>query len=227
MMKENTYKILLVDDEPDILEFLKYNFINAGYQVKTASNGIIAIEKAIKHNPDLILLDVMMPELDGMKTCRKLRKYKQFKDTIIIFLTARGEDYSEIQGFEAGADDYITKPIRPRVLLARVKGMFERRNKEITKSNLTYDGIIINVDKREVKVDASKIKLPKMEFDLLYLLALKPEKVFTREEIYTKIWGDDIVVGDRTLDVHIRKLRKNIGEDFIKTSKGIGYSFVY
>jgi two-component system alkaline phosphatase synthesis response regulator PhoP len=226
-MNKNQYKILLVDDEPDILEFLKYSFKKEGYHVKTATNGSIAIEKAIKYNPDLIILDVMMPEIDGMATCSKLRTYNRFKDTIIIFLTARGEDYSEIQGFEVGADDYITKPIRLRVLLARVKGLLERRKKEKKKNDIVYDGFIINIEKREVKVGNNKIKLPKMEFDLLYLLALKPEKVFTREEIYAKIWGDDVVVGDRTIDVHIRKLRKKIGDDYIETSKGVGYSFVY
>ena len=226
-MKTTNYTILLVDDEPDILEFLKYNFKKEGYQVKTASNGTIAIEKAIKHNPDLILLDIMMPELDGMQTCGKLREYKQFRETIIIFLTARGEDYSEIAGFEAGADDYITKPVRPRALLARVKAILTRRKKEIKEGNLNYDTISINVEKREVIVKGEKIKLPKMEFDLLYLMALKPEKVYTREEIYSKIWGDHVLVGDRTLDVHIRKLRKKIGKEYIVTSKGIGYSFAY
>lgn len=226
-MKAKNYTILLVDDEPDILEFLEYNFKKEGYQVKTANNGNQAIKKAVKHNPDLILLDVMMPELDGMETCRKLRELDLFKETIIIFLTARGEDYSEIAGFEAGADDYITKPIRPRALLARIQSILERRKKENKVGDLSYKGIYINVEKREVLVKGEKIKLPKLEFNLLYLLALKPEKVYVREEIYSKIWGNNVVVGDRTLDVHIRKLRKKIGQDYIKTSKGVGYSFVY
>jgi len=226
-METNNYTILLIDDEPDILEFLKYNFKKEGYIVKTAADGDEGIKKAIKHTPDLILLDVMMPELDGMETCRQLRKMKQFQETIIIFLTARGEEYSEVAGFDAGADDYITKPIRPRVLLARVKAFLNKRQKEITNGNLTYGNISINIEKREVLVKGEKIQLPKMEFDLLYLLALKPEKVYKREEIYTNVWGDSVVVGDRTLDVHIRKLRKKIGSDYIKTSKGIGYSFVY
>jgi len=226
-METNNYTILLIDDEPDILEFLKYNFKKEGYIVKTAADGDEGIKKAIKHTPDLILLDVMMPELDGMETCRQLRKMKQFQETIIIFLTARGEEYSEVAGFDAGADDYITKPIRPRVLLARVKAFLNKRQKEITNGNLTYGSISINIEKREVLVKGEKIQLPKMEFDLLYLLALKPEKVYKREEIYTNVWGDSVVVGDRTLDVHIRKLRKKIGSDYIKTSKGIGYSFVY
>lgn len=227
-MEKKTYKILLVDDEPDILEFLKYNFENEEFKVSTAENGNDAIKKAIKHNPDLILLDVMMPDLDGMETCRMLRKMSQFQDTLIVFLTARGEDYSEIAGFEAGADDYITKPIRPRAILARVKAILNRRSKFFQiKNNLEYKNISINPEKREVLVHDTKIKLPKMEFNLLYLLASKPEKVFSREEIYTTIWGDEVVVGDRTLDVHIRKLRKNIGKDFIRTSKGIGYSFMF
>ncbi|HIP49325.1 MAG TPA: response regulator transcription factor [Lutibacter sp.] len=226
-MKTKNFTILLVDDEPDILEFLEYNFSKEGYKVKIADNGNKAIKKAIKHNPDLILLDVMMPEIDGMETCRRLRELDQFKETIIIFLTARGEDYSEIAGFEAGADDYITKPIRPRTLIARVKAILKRRKKETTVGDLSYDSIYINVEKREVLVKGEKIKLPKMEFNLLYLLALKPEKVYVREEIYSKIWGDNVVVGARTLDVHIRKLRKKIGQDYIKTSKGVGYSFVY
>jgi len=227
-METKAHKILIVDDEPDILEFLKYNFKGEGFEVSTADNGNDAIKKAIRHNPDLILLDVMMPELDGMETCRMLRKMKPFSETIIVFLTARGEDYSEIAGFEAGADDYITKPIRPRALLARVKAILKRRNKSTDKKiYLEYKTISINPEKREVLVSGEKKKLPKMEFELLYLLASKPDKVFTREDIYLKIWGNQVVVGDRTLDVHIRKLRKNIGENFIKTSKGIGYAFVF
>ena len=227
-METKTSKILIVDDESDILEFLKYNFENEGFKVTTADNGNDAIKKAIRYNPDLILLDVMMPELDGMETCRMLRKMEQFSETIIVFLTARGEDYSEIAGFEAGADDYITKPIRPRALLARVKAILKRRKKAITApQNLVFKNITISVEKREVYIGDNKKKLPKMEFNLLYLLASKPEKVFTREEIYKEIWGNEVVVGDRTLDVHIRKLRKNIGQEFIKTSKGVGYAFVF
>ncbi len=226
-MEVKPHKILIVDDEPDILEFLKYNFKKEGFKVTTATNGNDAIQKAIHHSPDLILLDVMMPELDGMETCRMLRKMKPFSETIIVFLTARGEDYSEIAGFEAGADDYITKPIRPRALMARVKALLKRRKKDITTpQDLAFDSITISVEKREIIIGGRKRKIPKMEFNLLYLLASKPEKVFTREEIYKEIWGDEVVVGDRTLDVHIRKLRKNIGKDFIKTSKGVGYAFV-
>lgn len=219
-------KILLVDDEPDILEFLQYNFVNEGYTVITASSGEHAIKQAIKHQPHLILMDVMMPGLSGIETCIKLREYPQFSETLIIFLTARGEDYSEVAGFEAGADDYITKPARPKAILARVKSILKRRNTYQSKENLEFKSIRINTEKREVFVNDTIINLPKKEFDLLYLLASTPEKVFSREEIYDTIWGNKVIVGDRTLDVHIRKLRKNIGDSFIKTSKGVGYSFV-
>lgn len=228
-MNNSNFNILIVDDEPDILEFLKYNFKKESFKVHTADNGKDGIKKAKKHQPDLILLDVMMPELDGIETCRILREMPQFSSTIIVFLTARNEDYSEIAGFEAGADDYINKPIRPRALLARVKSLLKRRQKTgKTKTvNLVYGDMSIDREKRQVKISDRKIKLPKMEFELLYLLASKPEKVFSRSEIYDNLWGENIVVGDRTLDVHIRKLRKNIGKEYIKTSKGIGYSFVY
>ena len=219
-------KILLVDDEPDILEMLSYNFESKGYQVSTANNGFDAIKIAKKQNPDLILLDVMMPKLDGIETCIKLREIPKFAETIIIFLTARGEDFSEVAGFEAGADDYITKPIRPKAILARVKAILKRRSKTSINNNLSFKNIKIDVDKREVLIKKEYINLPKKQFDILYLLASKPEKVFSRDEIYKTIWGNKIIVGDRTLDVHIRKLRKNIGDDFIKTSKGVGYSFI-
>ena len=219
-------KILLVDDEPDILEFLQYNFVNEGYDVTTALNGKEAIKKAIVIQPDLILLDLMMPGLNGLETCVKLRELPQFTDTIIVFLTARGEEYSEVAGFESGADDYITKPIRPKVIIARVKSLFKRRSKnKPSQDNLTYKNISIHFEKREVLVKGEQKILPKKEFDLLYLLASKPEKVFNRDEIYQLIWGDNVIVGDRTLDVHIRKLRKKIGDTFIKTTKGVGYSF--
>lgn len=228
-MNNSNFNILIVDDEPDILEFLKYNFKKENFKVHTADNGKDGIKKAKKHQPDLILLDVMMPELDGIETCRMLREMPQFSNTIIVFLTARNEDYSEIAGFEAGADDYINKPIRPRALLARVKSLLKRRQKteKAKTENLVYGDMSIDREKRQVKINDLRIKLPKMEFELLYLLASKPEKVFSRSEIYDNLWGENIVVGDRTLDVHIRKLRKNIGKEYIKTSKGIGYSFVY
>ena len=225
-MENQSHKILLVDDEPDILEFLEYNFKNEGFQVTTASNGTDAVKIATAYNPDLILLDIMMPGLDGIETCIKLREIPQLAETIIIFLTARGEDYSEVAGFEVGADDYITKPVRPKVILARVKSILKRRIKSSKiNTHLSFKNISINLEKREVYVNDEKVKLPKKEFDLLYLFASDCEKVFNRDEIYRKIWGSKVIVGDRTLDVHIRKLRKKIGENFIKTSKGIGYYF--
>jgi len=227
-MSNKKVKILLVDDEPDILEFLKYNFEKEKYDVSTAKNGLKAIEKAKNNIPDLIVLDVMMPDLDGIEVCRQLREMPQFKNTIIVFLTARNEDYSEIAGFDVGADDYVSKPIRPRALLARVKSLLKRKKiDKLPEASLYFGEISIDVEKREVKKQNQTIALPKKEFQILVLLASNPGKVFLREEIYTTIWGSDIIVGDRTLDVHIRKLRKNIGEEFIKTSKGSGYAFVF
>jgi len=224
MINEN-YKILIVDDEPDILEILKYNFEKEKYIVYTANNGEKGIKKAKKHQPDLIILDVMMPELDGIETCRLLREIPEFSKTIIVFLTARSEDYSEIAGFNVGADDYVTKPIRPRTLIARVKSLLKRNKASKTISNIIELGeLIINLDSRLVIKNDEDLFLPRKEFELLLLLVSKPEKVFTREEIYHKIWGENIIVGDRTLDVHIRKLRKKIGEEYIRTSKGVGYS---
>ncbi len=225
-MKQNKYKILLVDDELDILEFLQYNFEKEGFIVYTASDGYSAIELAKKIHPDLIVLDVMMPDLDGIETCRILRKVPEFNDTIILFLTARSEDYSEIAGFDVGADDYVTKPIRPRTLIARVSSLLKRKQVKSSKqaNELVLGTLTININKRVVFVDNKEIFLPKKEFKILILLASKPENVFTREDIYKNIWGSDVVVGERTLDVHIRKLRKNIGEEIIRTHKGVGYS---
>ncbi len=217
-------KILIVDDEPDILEILKYNFEKEKYDVTTACNGKEAIELAKKTNPDLIILDVMMPELDGIETCRLLREMPAFSSTIIIFLTARNEDYSEIAGFNIGADDYVTKPIRPRTLIARIKALLKRNKTAKINSDVRIGNLIISIEKRLVIKNNLEIFLPKKEFELLLLLASKPEKVFSREEIYNNIWGSSVIVGDRTLDVHIRKLRKKIGEEYIRTSKGIGYS---
>ncbi|MEE9349673.1 MAG: response regulator transcription factor [Flavobacteriaceae bacterium] len=218
-------RILFVDDEPDILEILKYNFEKEGYIVYTANNGSEGLLKAKKHQPHLIILDVMMPEIDGIETCRLLREIPEFAKTIILFLTARNEEYSELAGFNAGADDYVFKPIRPRTLIARVKSLLKRqKNVEDTIQPLHFGDLFINPEERLVKIKNETIKLPRKEFDLLLLLASKPEKVFTREKIFSKIWGDDVIVGDRTLDVHIRKLRKKIGKDYIRTSKGIGYS---
>ncbi len=223
-MEEKANKILVVDDEPDILEFVSYNLKKEGFRVLTAPDGHSAIKLAKDNDPDLIILDIMMPGLDGVEVCRQLRELPLFQNTLIIFLTARSEDYSEIAGFDVGADDYITKPIRPRVLIARIKALLKRKQREDLQTQLlTVGDLTIDVAKRIVEKDSTKINLPKKEFELLRLLASKPGKIFTRDEIYLKIWGNNIQVGDRTLDVHIRKLREKIGEKYIKTSKGIGY----
>lgn len=223
-------KILVVDDEPDIVEMLTYNLIREGYDVSTAYNGEEAIIKAHKHKPHLILLDIMMPKLDGMQVCEQLRAKPEFaiNKCIIVFLTARSEDYSQIAGLEAGADDYITKPIKPKVLLARIQTLLRRfsikQNTETQK--LEFEDLVIDIDKRLVFTQEKEIKLPRKEFDLLVLLASKPGQVITRENIYTKVWGNDVIVGDRTIDVHIRKLREKIGEKYIDTIKGVGYKFL-
>ncbi len=219
--------ILLVDDEPDILEIIGYNLTAGGYEVFTASNGVEAIALAKKVTPSLIILDVMMPEMDGIAACEELRKIPELANTVITFLTARGEEYSQVAGFEAGADDYITKPIKPKLLLSKVKGLLRRSvvtNK--SKTMLTIGTLIVNKESYTVLKNDVVIDLPRKEFELLYLLAETPEKVFTRDEILTAIWGNDVVVGGRTIDVHIRKLREKIGEESFKTIKGVGYKFV-
>jgi two-component system alkaline phosphatase synthesis response regulator PhoP len=226
-------KILLVDDEQDILEFLSYNLRKEGYEVFTSTNGKKAVEIAKEVKPQLIILDVMMPDLDGIETCRELRAIDDLKDVVISFLTARGEDYSQIAGFDAGADDYITKPIKPRVLISRVQALLRRYspNGKSSKTNPSNANVIevgnITIDREAylIKHDGTDIQLPKKEFELLALLASKPGKVFTRDEILKNVWGDDVVVGDRTIDVHVRKLREKLGEDYIKTVKGVGYKF--
>ncbi len=231
-MNNKDFKILLVDDEPDILEFLSYNINKEGFEVHTAQNGKEAIDKAGKINPHLILLDVMMPEMDGIETCEALRQDKKLQNTIIAFLTARGEDYSQIAGFDAGGDDYITKPVKPKVLISRIKALLKRfksttgeeRNGEeliIKQSNL-----VIDKERYIVIKEGEELILPKKEFELLVLLISKPDRVFTRDEIFSSVWGDNIIVGDRTIDVHIRKLREKIGDKHIKTIKGVGYKFV-
>lgn len=230
-MNNKDFRILLVDDEPDILEFLSYNINKEGYEVHTAQNGKEAIEKAKKINPHLILLDVMMPEMDGIETCEILRQDKNFKNTIIAFLTARGEDYSQIAGFDAGGDDYITKPVKPKVIVSRIKALLKRFkavNEDEKGENLIIkqSNLIIDREKYIVIKDEEKLILPKKEFELLVLLITKPDRVFTRDEIFSAVWGDNIIVGDRTIDVHIRKLREKIGEGHIKTIKGVGYKFV-
>jgi len=229
-MDEHQVKILIVDDEHDILEFLAYNLSKENFKVFTADSGTKAIQTAIKELPQLVILDIMMPEGDGVEVCHKLRTMPEFNNTLIAFLTARNEDYSQIAGFEAGADDYITKPIRPRVFISRIKALL-RRHKIV--GDDTQDAILevgnlkIDMEKVEVYRKDELIQLAKKEFELLTLLASKPGKVFTREEIFSKIWGSDVIVGNRTIDVHIRKLREKIGDNFIRTIKGIGYKFEF
>lgn len=219
-------KILVVDDEPDILEFLSYNLNKEGAKVYTASNGLEAIEIARKKKPDLILLDVMMPEMDGVETCIQLREKPETKDTIIAFLTARGEDYSQIAGFEAGADDYVAKPIKPRVLISRIRALLRRKETTVQHQGaVELKSLKIDRDRYVVVKDEQELNLPKKEFELLALLISVPGKVFTRENILSSVWGEDVVVGDRTIDVHIRKLREKIGSSHIKTIKGVGYKF--
>lgn len=229
MSSENSsYKILLVDDEQDILDFLSYNLKKEGYQVFTSLNGKDAIATAKKEMPHLIVLDVMMPEMDGIETCREIREIDSLKDVVIAFLSARNEDYSQIAGFEVGADDYITKPIKPRVFISRIKALLRRYSPEKQKTTeVDLGGIKIDKEKYLVYKDNEEISFPKKEFKLLSLLASKPGKVFTREYILEQVWGDEVVVGDRTIDVHIRKLREKLGEDYIKTIKGIGYKFEF
>lgn len=219
-------KILIVDDELDILEIIGYNLTKEGFEVFTATNGKEAIDVAVDKNPDLIILDVMMPEMDGMETCYQMRNIASLKDTLVVFLSARGEDYSQIAGFDAGADDYITKPIKPRVLVSKIKAILRRKGvTEIIIADIEAGGISIDRERYVIKQNGNEINLPKKEFELLSLLMSKPGKVFTREVIMNKIWGGEVVVGDRTIDVHIRKLREKLGEDLIKTIKGVGYKF--
>jgi two-component system alkaline phosphatase synthesis response regulator PhoP len=228
MKDNNDFKILIADDEPDIIEFVTYNLVKEGYQVSSAKNGSEAIEMAKKVKPHLILLDIMMPELDGVEVCRELRANADFNNTVIAFLTARSEDYSQIVGYEVGGDDYITKPIRPRVLIGKIAALLRRFNtltNEDTEDVLKVADLEINKSKVMVTKGNEEIILAKKEFELLYLLASKPGKVFTRDEIFNTVWGNEVIVGNRTIDVHIRKIREKIGEDLIKTIKGIGYKF--
>ena len=220
-----TSTILIVDDEPDIVEILRYNLEKAGYQTVSAGNGLEAVSKAKEFSPDMILLDVMLTDMDGIQTCETIRAIPELNKTIIAFLTARGEEYSEIAGFNAGADDYITKPIRPKVLISRIQSLLKRAKPKEETEVLVYNEIVLNRDKFQVTINNKPINLPNKEFKLLELLISKPEHVFTREEIYSLVWGSEIVVGDRTIDVHIRKLREKLGEKYIYTIKGIGYTF--
>ena len=227
-MNKSEIKILCVDDEPDILEILKYNLSNEGYQISTAKDGKIAVKKAKETHPNLIIMDIMMPNMDGIEACEILRSDEAFNDTLIMFLTARGEDYSYVAAYEAGADDYVTKPVKPKILLSKVKGLLRRSKKYSEKEvdEIEFGDLRINRDKYKVYTSDKSISLPRKEFELLNLLASKPDKVFKREKIMEKVWGEQVVVGDRTIDVHIRKLRKKIGDKYFKTVKGVGYKFI-
>jgi len=226
-MDKNSIKILLVDDEPDILEIVGYNLSSEGYKVITAENGKEAVKKAKKEKPQLIILDVMMPEMDGIEACEQIRLIPELKNVIITFLTARGEDYSQLAGFDAGADDYITKPIKPKVLVSKVKALLRRYKEHEKQENVLKIGdLTIDRDEYKIILKGKEIVLPRKEFELLSLLTSKPGKVFKREEILDKVWGNEVVVGGRTIDVHIRKLREKIGDKTFKTVKGVGYKFV-
>ena len=225
-MKKKDFKILLVDDEPDIIEIIRFNLEQQGYEICTASDGLEALKVAKKELPHLIIMDVMMPNLDGIEACERLRQDEHFSKTIIMFLTARGEDYSYVAAFDAGADDYVTKPIKPKVLVSKVKGLLRRFKEEINLENqLVFNELIIDRDAYKVSLKGKELALPRKEFELIYLLASKPGIVFKREKIMEKVWGGD-VVGDRTIDVHIRKLREKLGDHYFKTVKGIGYKFI-
>jgi len=231
-MNWSDYRILLVDDEKDILEFLSYNLRNEGFKLQTASNGREAVALAKEIKPHLVLMDVMMPDMDGIAACEEIRSIKELENTLVAFLTARGEDYSQIAGFEAGGDDYITKPIKPRVLVSRIKALLKRRTISLQDSitgevnRIVSGDLVIDKERYMVVKKGKDISLPRKEFELLTLLISRPEKVFTREEIFDHVWGENIVVGDRTIDVHIRKLREKLGDKNIKTVKGIGYKYV-
>ncbi|TVQ77446.1 MAG: DNA-binding response regulator [Flavobacteriales bacterium] len=227
-MEQRVYRILLVDDEPDILEIVGYNLKKEDYEVVTASNGRDAIELAQSFRPHLILLDVMMPGIDGIETCEKIRALPEVGNTLIAFLTARGEDYSQVAGFDAGADDYISKPIKPKILVSRIKALLRRIREEKgmpMTGIMEFPGLEINIEKYQVRFNDQKLSMPRKEFEMLSLLASKPGKVFTRDEILESVWGKDVVVGDRTIDVHVRKIREKIGEKYIHTIKGVGYKF--
>lgn len=227
MSSNANFKVLIVDDEPDILEFISYNLKREGYEVYVSNNGKEAIQTAKKVKPQLIILDVMMPDMDGIETCRMIREDEALKTTLIAFLTARNEDYSQIAGFEAGADDYINKPIKPRVLISRIQALLRRHSGDTTQNEIKVAGLSINREKYIVTQNGVEHNLPRKEFELLSLLASKPGKVFTRDDILKQVWGGQVVVGDRTIDVHIRKLREKFGESCIKTVKGVGYKFEF
>ena len=220
-------KILVVDDDPDIIEILRYNLSLAGYQVKSAFNGKDAVKKAKLFLPEIILLDIMMPEMDGIEACTQIKSLPSLKKTMIIFLSARSEDFTQIAAFDAGGDDYISKPVKPKILLSKIRSVVKRIHSSVNENTrIELGNIVIDRNEYLVKIDNNNIKLPRKEFELFFLLASKPRKVFTRDEIMTKVWGINVVVGDRTIDVHIRKLREKIGDLRFKTVKGVGYKFV-
>jgi len=221
----NNKTILLVDDEQDILEFLTYNLEKEGFKIVTANDGIEALEKAKTHAPALVLLDLMMPRMDGIETCQLIREEKRLNNTIVVFLTSRSEDYSQVACLEAGADDFIKKPIRPRVLVAKIKSLLRRAERSDDKVQNTNSSVVINRDKFVVEIMGQIISLPKKEFELLELLVAQPGKVFNRDQILASVWGNETIVGERTIDVHIRKLREKLGDDYIRTIKGVGYTF--
>ena len=225
-MKKGDITILLVDDEPDILEIVRYNLVSEGYKVELAENGLEAISKAKELKPHLIIMDVMMPKMDGLEACSKIREIPELAETLIAFLTARGEDFSQMAGFEAGADDYITKPIRPKVLVSKVKSLLRRYRNDLQEESLVFGNLVINPEEYNVILNEIEIPMPRKEFELLSLLASRPSKVFKREDIMDSIWGTEVIVGDRTIDVHIRKLREKLGDDRFRTVKGVGYIFV-
>ena len=226
-MKKKDIKILLVDDEPDVIEIIRYNLDQEGYKLFTARDGKEALKKAKKDIPHLIIMDVMMPNMDGIEACEQLRNDVCFNDTIIMFLTARGEDYSHVAAFEAGADDYVTKPIKPKIIVSKVKALLRRlKNEEQTQEKIQIGNLIIDREKYEVTHMGKPFSMPRKEFELLYLLASKPDKVIKREKIMEIVWGSEVVVGERTIDVHIRKLREKIGDKYFKTVKGVGYKFI-
>ena len=228
MAQVDNIKILIVDDEADIIEFLTYNLKKEGYIIENAVDGLDGYEKACSFKPDLILLDIMMPNMDGIELCGKLREKESFNDTIIAFLTARGESFTHVAALDTGGDDFITKPIKPSVLKSRIKALLRRKGRTVDESTiLDFGDLKIDIDAFSVSVIGHQVNLPKKEFELLKLLVSKPEKVFKREEILAKVWGNEVLVGDRTIDVHIRKLREKIGSHYIKTLKGVGYKFVY
>jgi two-component system alkaline phosphatase synthesis response regulator PhoP len=226
MGNKQSHKVLVVDDESDILELLEYNLTKEGYEVKTAQDGKTAVEKAQKFQPQLILLDIMMPNQDGVETCRQLRENPESANAFIIFLTARSEEYSEVAAFENGADDYITKPIKPRALMSRINAYFRRDVKKQKDSNkISIGKLTIDRTSYTVTVDGKQVSLPKKEFELLYFLAQNPNKVFNRDDLLQNIWGSDVYVLARTVDVHVRKVREKVGDGYISTVKGVGYKF--